>query len=432
MTINHHFKIKKYLLFLKYKELLVLMVILITPSEFTHAQSNIPDSVNFKDSLSNLQFTSKIDTAHHEKDLIDVLRKGLKIKNVVQPEISSKNSLGPFLSFLPAVGYAIASGYIAALNSNISFYTGRKVRKISSVLIGIYYSQYNQYWSVINSNIYTKNENLNFIGDWRIYKFPTQTFGLGSSSLPVNADKIDYNYLKIYQVVLQKVFPNLFIGLGYHLDYHSGIREINIMPVITDIQKYGYNIKSNSSGISLNFLCDSRTSSINPLKGTYCNLQLRHNFTFLGSDNSWKSIIIDAREYLKFPAKSRNVLAFWSYNYFTYGYIPYLDMPSTGWDAYNNTGRGYAQGRFRGKNLIYFESEYRFSLTRNGLFGGVVFVNVESLTEWPKNNFGIFVPGYGVGARIKINKRSGTNVAIDYGIGNHGSKGFSFNLGELF
>jgi len=103
-----------------------------------------------------------------------------------------------------------------------------------------------------------------------------------------------------------------------------------------------------------------------------------------------------------------------------------------GWDSYNNTGRGYAQGRFRGKSMVYLESEYRFVLTDNGLLGGVVFGNAESFSEWPSNKFGSLQPGYGLGIRIKLNKHSSTSLAIDYGFGNDDSKGFYFNLGEVF
>jgi hypothetical protein len=57
-----------------------------------------------------------------------------------------------------------------------------------------------------------------------------------------------------------------------------------------------------------------------------------------------------------------------------------LLLPSTGWDDQFNTGRGYIQGRFRGKNMVKLEGEYRYRITRNGLIGGVVFANVENFS----------------------------------------------------
>jgi hypothetical protein len=129
----------------------------------------------------------------------------------------------------------------------------------------------------------------------------------------------------------------------------------------------------------------------------------------------------------------RHILAFWNYEYLTLsGNLPYQVLPSTGWDTYGNTGRGYIQSRFRGTNMLYMESEYRFPLSRNGLFGGVVFANVQSFTEPTSNRFEVALRGGGIGFRLKLNKHSDTNVAIDYAWGVNHSRGFFVNLGEVF
>jgi hypothetical protein len=114
------------------------------------------------------------------------------------------------------------------------------------------------------------------------------------------------------------------------------------------------------------------------------------------------------------------------------GTPPYLDLPSTAWDEFNNVGRGYIQSRFRGRNLIYLETEYRFRLTQNGLIGGVVFLNAQCVSNWPGNNFDTVWPGMGAGLRIKVNKHSNTNMCLDYGFGVDGSQGLYFGLGEMF
>jgi hemolysin activation/secretion protein len=116
----------------------------------------------------------------------------------------------------------------------------------------------------------------------------------------------------------------------------------------------------------------------------------------------------------------------------TAGTPPYLLLPSTGWDDNYNTGRGYIQGRFRGNNMVYFESEYRFGLTRNGLLGGVAFVNLQHFSSEISSEYNKIFPGYGAGLRLKLNKHSGANLAVDYGFGLNGSKGFFVNLGEVF
>ncbi|WP_332369429.1 hypothetical protein [Spirosoma telluris] len=72
-------------------------------------------------------------------------------------------------------------------------------------------------------------------------------------------------------------------------------------------------------------------------------------------------------------------------------------------------------------------------LLNNGLLGGVVFANMQTYSDYPNTNqFGKLLPGGGVGLRIKINKHSNLNLAVDYGFGIGGSQGLFLNLGEVF
>jgi hypothetical protein len=107
-------------------------------------------------------------------------------------------------------------------------------------------------------------------------------------------------------------------------------------------------------------------------------------------------------------------------------------LPYTESDTYANMGRGYIGGRFRGKDMVYLESEYRYGITSNGFLGGVVFVNAQSFTEPVTNRFEAIAPGWGAGIRIKLNKFSRSNICLDYGFGLHGSQGIFANLGEVF
>ena len=82
--------------------------------------------------------------------------------------------------------------------------------------------------------------------------------------------------------------------------------------------------------------------------------------------------------------------------------------------------------------MLYFESEYRFGITNNGLLGGVAFVNLQNFSADISPTYNQIFPGYGVGLRLKLNKHSGANLCVDYGFGKGGSKGFFVNLGEVF
>lgn len=402
-----------------FRQFLLLMAVLFI--------SNATFSGNPKDSISSIP--KKFDTTQvKQKDLIELLH--LKKK-----EDSLKfQGNGPFLSIIPIVGYALQSGVTGALTSSTSFYSSAKRDKFSNLNACAYYSQYNQFWFIANSNIFIDKYKLHLYGDWRFYKFPTKTFGIGSQTTLRDAMPIDFSYIRFYQHFSREIQDNIFVGIGYNLDYHWNIiKKMSSGTAFTDMQIYQPSSKSVSSGVSLNFLFDNRKNSINPKGGSFASIQYRPNSTFFGSDNNWQSLIIDLRQYIRFPASSKNVLAFWSYDNLTLsGTAPYLDMPSTGWDDYSNTGRGYVPGRYVGRNILYLESEYRFTLTRNGLLGGVVFGNSQTILQNLSNAKMNYKPGYGLGLRIKMNKNSNTNLGIDYGFGQGGSRGLFFNLGEVF
>lgn len=82
--------------------------------------------------------------------------------------------------------------------------------------------------------------------------------------------------------------------------------------------------------------------------------------------------------------------------------------------------------------MLYFESEYRFGISRNGLIGGVAFINLQNFSSDLSQQYSKIFPGYGAGIRIKLNKFSDTNLCLDYGFGENGSRGLFVNLGEVF
>jgi len=400
---------------------------------FVEVKSNCSFNYNTNDSAQTAP--KKYDSLlSHQEDIRDFIRKFVKIKNFLFEDSVKNKGLGPFLSILPSPGYAMVLGSNAIVTSNISFYTDSSKKRISNFQLSNLYSQYLQSLNVINSLIYIEKFKLSLIGDWEINKFPTNTYGLGNNTKITDADPLDFWQAKFYQFVSYEISSNIFTGFGYHFNYYWDIQEVNKSSnVITDFDRYGFTTHSCSSGPTLIFLYDSRANSINASQGLYCNIEYSPSFTFMGSNENWQSLLIDARKYFTFPQATNNVLAFWSYNVFTLsGKPPYLDLPSTGYDAYNNTGRGYVQGRYRGLSYMSFDAEYRFPLTKSGLLGAVVFVNSQSFTTETTKYFNQIIPGGGFGLRIKINKFSKVNAAIDYGFGVEGSRGFSLNLGEFF
>jgi hypothetical protein len=115
----------------------------------------------------------------------------------------------------------------------------------------------------------------------------------------------------------------------------------------------------------------------------------------------------------------------------TIGEVPYFNLPGTALDYTGRTGRGYAFGRYRGRHMLYGESEYRFDISQNGFWGGVVFANIQSYTELESEKFEYIRIAAGAGVRLKFDKRSNTNLTLDFGVGKD-SYNLRLNLGEVF
>jgi hypothetical protein len=370
-----------------------------------------------------------------EKDLIDYIFWLIKGRAVIHRDSIDEKTPGVYhFSMAPGVGYTLSSGFAAILSTNTAFYTSRVPdARLSNVIAEMIYTQKNQLVLHLQGNVWTSDNRHNIFNDWRYMKYPQLTFGLGGHTDLDKSYGQQYQYLRVYQTLLRRVGKNLYAGGGYSLDYHWDIKTPGDSTLIKEPNTYGTSGKTISSGLTLNTLYDGRDNPIAPERGGLAAIAYRTNLTALGSNTNWQSLRVEFRKYLRWPASTNNVIALWNFNWFTIaGNPPYLDLPATGWDPYNNTGRGYLQGRFRGRNMVYLETEYRFKITRNGLFGGVVFANAQSFSEPTTQRFEVLWPAAGLGARIKVNKHSRTNIAIDYGVGRGGSHGFFVNLGEVF
>ena len=376
-----------------------------------------------------------IDTTN-KRDLIDVFQSTFhytpqKIKRRAKKKVYF--SLVPTSSTVPGGGKALITSTSAA------FYLGsRKNTSLSSVTFIPYLNFKGQYSLGFRNNIYTKKNKWNIQGDTRFSLYPEYVYAVGNNNYSQN-DRllVTYKYVRFYQTLLKQIKPYLLVGMGYNLDYHINIHSVGDTLGLNKFLSYPHgtvpNQNSLSSGVTFNILYDSRNNSLNPLPGAYVNLIYRANPYFLGNgNNTWKSIYLDSRKYISLPGERRHVLALW--NYIWTGLdnnIPYFDLPAVGYEPYQRSGRGVEQSRYRGKTLVYLEGEYRSDLRDDGLLGYVVFANINTATGPAGGSFRGPNPAIGAGLRVKFNKKSNTNIAIDYGV-SRGHSGLTLNLGEAF
>lgn len=374
-------------------------------------------------------------SANDQTDVIDLVRQLAHKGAGNRKDTGLARSVRPHIAVVPAAGYTLQTDFAALVAANASFFTNTDAgERASTILTSLTYTARNQVILPVQANLWTKGNKYNVVIDWRYLYYPSFTYGLGGYTSTNDGYIIDFSAIHLHQALLREITEDMYAGIGYNLDYIWNIYEMNPPGnKVTDFETYGFGPSEFASGFTFNFLYDTRNNAINADKGNFVNVIYRPNLTIFGNSATWRSLIVDLRKYVTFPASSHNVLALWSYEWLTVnGKAPYLMLPNSGGDPYSNTGRGYIQGRFRGNNMAYLEAEYRFGLTHNGLLGGVVFANAQSFTEQATNNFETLAPGWGAGIRIKFNKFSRTNVALDYGFGLNGSGGLFVNIGEVF
>jgi hypothetical protein len=392
-------------------------------------------------------------------DLLDVIADMAKKKGPARSDSIVQGVKN--VSLLPIVGYGPANGFVLGAALGVSKLMGnRENTQLSSALLSASFTSKKQIMLCMRSNIYLPGNKWYIPGDVRFLFFAQPTYGLGIYDLDTpfgfnisgaNVSKsrkeqpMRFNYFRFYESAVRKIFGKWYAGMGINIDLHRTIEDealkldtpgVSITSNYLYSQKYGFNPNQYSTnGLSFQLINDSRDNSINAYKGTYFNLRFRMNPSFLGSSQNSTLTYYELRNYIPLQkSKPGHVLALWTWGDFvTSGNVPYLALPSIGWDTYGRTGRGYVQGRLRGVNMMYGEAEYRLPISRNGLIGAVAFANVTTASN-PMTNQAVldaFAPGYGMGLRIKMNKKDRTNICIDYGIGK-GSTGLYFNIQETF
>ena len=368
------------------------------------------------------------------RDIFDLLDQYVFGRRV-EPQLEIKPEIGLQWAFVPTLSYNPVYG--AAFGALISG-AGRRgsdLSPYSSLSISGNYSTQEQIQLQVRGDVFSGNEDYLLKVDLRYLDTRRSTWGLGEVSHQEGEYPMSFVLGRAYATFLRSVAGPVYVGLGFHYDEFGNIVDERAdQGEQTPFVEYSGSAVSSTRavGVSFNVVADTRDNLVDARSGYYLNWSLRNYTATMGSDHNWQESFVEARVYPHLPSGSRNVLAFWMYNWMTFGPTPYLNLPSNGWDTYGRGARGYLAGRIRGANQLYLESEYRWSITRDGLWGAVVFVNATTTTSPESGTFGRLDPGAGTGLRVKFNKHTSTNLTLDYAWGRADSRGLFMGMTEVF
>jgi hypothetical protein len=365
--------------------------------------------------LTSFCYSQKDSITMEKKDILDVYYKLFHKNDSVKIAKDKK----VVFSLLPVPTDANSnSGLVISFLTTFYLGDNYETTKMSQVSFAPYFSFSNQYVFPLQAYIYTKDNKWNFISDYRYLIYPQLTYGLGTHNTDKEMSNLDYQQWRFYQFATRKVIGDFRLGLGVLLDNYKNISEESFIDEETDYSKYmkGDFADETSLGFAFQGLYDSRKNNVNPEQGMYIEADYRINTSGL-EGKKWNSIYFDARKYHSFNTNKHRVLASRAFYWSTFGGKPhYLDLPSIGWDRDGRTGRGFTKNRYRSNALLYFETEYRTDITKNGFFGAVFFTNISSVSKLDTYQFTKWNPAVGTGLRIKWNKQNSSNLALDFGV----------------
>ena len=372
-------------------------------------------------------------------DLPEALMRGLGLYTEPTPEereAEARRSFHwnavPFIMTNPLVGFGfgVAGAGVFRFDDDVA--------KLSKFATNVLYTVKNQLSIPLRTSIFFGGGDWSLVGytNWQI--FPAPTWGLGGNTPNGDEVIVDKSLLRLWETAYRRVFDDLYVGAGLYFDRFYSVSDWGAAPgVVNPFTSYPYGTSGpyNNVGISVDLLFESRDNPVNATEGYYATATYRAFPRWMGSDYDWQSLYVDGRAYFSLPRP--HVLAFWAYGWFSFGNVPYLNLPSIGSDPEARSGRGYIEGRHIGKALLYAEAEYRFQIW--DFVGGVVGVNVHSASQprvagQPQNTpvYQYWYPAATVGLRVLVNKPTRANGLIEYGMGLDGSHGIYLNINENF
>lgn len=325
----------------------------------------------------------------------------------------------PIVYYTPETKIAGGVGGIYYLRSSKDPLKGHP----STFFVDIITTQKKQFIIEITPDLYLDKGKFHLVGYLGFKKYIEKFYGIGSQTTDNMEEDYSYRSVKLKCSLRNRISPSFYGGVQYDFE-HSKITEVEPGGILDAGDIVGSD-GGTISGLGILLIQDNRDSIFFPARGTLLQLQASLFFRAIGSGYDFQKYNFDYRQYV--TVFSKHVLALQENVSITSGHIPFQWLSALGgpWVM-----RGYIQGRFRDKNAIFLQMEYRVPLFwRLSTAGFVGFGDVaDKLGKFKLDDFK--VTG-GLGIRYQVNRASGTNVRLDFGFAK-GSFGVYAMINEAF
>jgi hypothetical protein len=365
---------------------------------------------------------------------ITLLVKGQKLKEFIADKkdfllgkFEDSSGKANFLIY-PTLAYTPETRTELGLVNLFLFYANNnKKNRLSEVNIFSFYTAEKQYGVWLEHAIYGDGEKWFFLGKGKFQFFPMKYYGIGIKSPEEGYAVVNNNNVQLRERVLRKIKGNLFAGAEFDFQKMYNVTFTKNNPVNYNYPN-GYKGSSNI-GLGMGLVYDNRKNVMNVREGLFAELAFLSYSTSLGSTNSFRSTQFDLR-YFRKGINPGDVLALQGSALLNKGDAPFNQMAMMGGESMM---RGYYLGRFRDKNMLATQAEYRFlPFVFSKRWGAAAFVSGATVAPTAKNLLSSqFKMAGGIGARYLIFKSKDIFVRFDVAFTREGN-GYYFYIGEAF
>lgn len=293
----------------------------------------------------------------------------------------------------------------------------------SQIQLGFAYTLRKQILSYLPFQLFLKNDQYKLYGELGYYRYIYEFSGIGNEGTLDESELYSVNYPRVRLNALYQARPNLFVGLRYWMDdfqitetEEEGLLAQGAIPGSTSSFLSG-------AGVVLNY--DNRDRIFFPTQGVYLETVLFYNGGALGSDFNFSKLYLDASYFWNYAKK--HIIGVNFYAELTQGTAPFNQLSLLGG---TKRMRGFFEGRFRDKQLLSSQAEYRFPIF--GRFGGVIFAASGAVAD----DFANFQVKHirfaaGLGLRFVLDQKEHVNLRLDAGF-SKSSSGYYLTVAEAF
>ena len=332
------------------------------------------------------------------------------------------------LLIYPIVAYAPETS--VELGASILYVAYAKhdtTNRLSEINGTVFYTIKNQFGAIFDHTLYSDHNDWFLLGKLKFQSFPLSYYGIGSGTPGQKLARVDAVQFQLKERLLRKVYNNFYVGLEADFQHLGNVNFVDHDASVIYDKPPGHQGSTNV-GFGLGLLYDNRHNVLNVRKGLFSELAFLHYSPHIGTGFEFTSVFADFRWFR--PIRQRNVLATHVIGQFSYGHPPFNQLALMGGESMM---RGYYLGRFRDKNLVAGQLEYRmlpFAFAKRwgaSVFGGtgVVF---NSLSNMQSDHI-VFAGGAGI--RFQLFPKKDVWIRFDLAVTSEGTGVYIF-VGEAF